>query len=111
MNRAAQHGTWTAGAALYLCLAALAPAQTPPSHEILSGGGTLGSGIAVRYKTEALGPGDLAAAIGGGFRIEGDRLLRLLVDRNGRQYFGYQLAAAAARRRVVPCGHQTPGRH
>jgi VWFA-related protein len=82
-------------AALLAALSCAASAQTP-SREILAGSGTLGSGIAIQYKTEAVGSGVLADSVGGGFRIEGDRLLRLLVDRAGRQYFGYQLAAIAA---------------
>ncbi len=81
-----------------LCLVAMlavARAQAPAGLEILAGSGTLSSGVAIQYKTLAVGPGGLSDSIGGGFRIDGDRLYRLLVDKVGRQYLGYQLAVAA----------------
>ena len=83
-----------------LCFFALltaARAQAPAAdsgQEILAGSGTLTSGIAVQYKTLAVGPGSLADSIGGGFRIDGDILLRLLIDKTGRVYLGYQLGIA-----------------
>lgn len=82
---------------LFCALAALcaAYAQNLPAQEILAGSGTLSSGIAIGYNTVVTGPGALADSIGGGFRIDGDRLLRLLVDKNGRQYLGYRLSVAA----------------
>ena len=91
-------GMALSGTGLLACLLGLAmftAAQAQaPGREILAGGGTLGSGIAIQYKTLAVGPG-LSDSIGGGFRIDGDKLYRILVDNASRQYLGYQLAIAA----------------
>ncbi|HUP02697.1 MAG TPA: VWA domain-containing protein [Bryobacteraceae bacterium] len=73
-----------------------AQAQPAASKEILAGSGTLESGLSIQYNTTVTGPGVLADSIGGGFRIDGDRVLRLLVDKAGRQYLGYQLGIAPA---------------
>jgi VWFA-related protein len=79
-------------------LLAAAQAQSPaagPGEEILAGSGTLGSGIAIQYNSLAVGPVGLADSIGGGFRIDGDKLYRILIDKATRQYLGYQLGVAA----------------
>ena len=71
-----------------------APGAAISGREILAGSGTLSSGVAIQYKTLAVGPGGLSDSIGGGFRIDQDTLYRILVDRAGRLYLGYQLAVA-----------------
>src|ERR1019366_7684511 len=73
---------------------AQAPGAAISGREILAGSGTLSSGVAIQYKTLAVGPGGLSDSIGGGFRIDQDTLYRILVDRAGRLYLGYQLAVA-----------------
>src|SRR5260370_23297904 len=94
-----------------LCLfAGVALAQTdtavsfapgvPGGHrELMSGDGTLRSGVTIRYKTvvtwAGVPPGNFGRLLGGGMTVDANGMHRVVVDKRNESYFGYDLVIGA----------------
>src|SRR5215467_13790173 len=85
-----------------LCLLATVAFAQPDSHrQIMSGSGTLRSGVVVRFKTVLSWNGTPAVDIGrglgeGGISVTSDAVQRIMIDRRNGSYFGYDLLIASA---------------
>ena len=88
---------------LLLMFAAAALAQTDrlanlgSGREVISGGGILGSGLGIRYRTVLTPANASLGSFGeGGIAVGADALHRSMVDRSRGTYFGYDLTIAAS---------------
>src|SRR5215468_6027558 len=90
-----------------LCLFAAIGFAQPDSHrQIMSGSGTLRSGVMVRFKTVLSWNGTPAVDIGrglgeGGISVTSDAIHRVMIDRRNGNYFGYDLAITAGQDQLV----------
>ena len=76
-----------------LCLFSVAAmAQPPGGHQIMSGSGTLKSGVTIRFKTVAT-PGNIDwSGLGeGGISTDANSIHRDMIDKRSGTYFGYDL--------------------
>jgi hypothetical protein len=76
-----------------LCLFSVAAlAQPPAGRQIMSGSGTVSSGVTIRYKTMAVPAGIDWSGLGeGGISIDANSIHRDMIDKRSGTYFGYDL--------------------
>jgi len=77
-----------------LCFFSVAAlAQPPAGQQIMSGSGTLKSGVTIRFKTVAVPAGIDWSGLGeGGVATDANSIHRDMVDKRSGTYFGYDLA-------------------
>jgi hypothetical protein len=81
---------------LFCLFSVAALAQPPAGRQIMSGSGTVSSGVTIRYKTMAV-PADIdwSGLGGGGISIEANSIHRDMTDKRSGTYFGYDLVIAS----------------